>query len=85
MLLNTSKYSSFVWALASVRAVFGILSGPGALCLCKFFYDFVKFFHCEGYGDIVFCGVSQLFNFVYDSLLWCSYWGSPGLAWYRFS
>ena len=33
MLLNTFRYSSFVWALASVRAVFGILSGPGALCL----------------------------------------------------
>ena len=37
MLLNTFRYSSFVWALASVRAVFGILSGPGALCLCRFF------------------------------------------------
>ena len=58
MLLNTFRYSSFVWTLASVRAVFGILSGPGALCLCKFFYDFVKFFHCERYGDIVFRGVS---------------------------
>ena len=58
MLLNTSRYSFFVWALASVRAVFGILSGPGALCLCEFFYDFVQFFHCEGFGDIVFRGVS---------------------------
>ena len=57
MLLNTSRYSFFVWALASVRAVFGILSGPGALCLCKFFMT-VQFFHCEGFGDIVFCGVS---------------------------
>ena len=37
MLLNTFRYSSLVWALASVRAVFGILSGPGALCLCRFF------------------------------------------------
>ena len=58
MSLNTSRYSFFVWALASVRAVFGILSGPGALCLCKFCYDFVEFFHYEGFGDIVFRGVS---------------------------
>ena len=74
MLLNTFRYSSFVWVLASVRAVFGILSGPGALCLCKFFYDlclFVEFLSCSILSVIVF--------------LWCSYRGSPGLAWYRFS
>ena len=68
MLLNTEF---FVWALASVRAVFGILSGPGALCLCKFFMtllsssivkgmgilSFVEFLNCSILSMIVFCGV----------------------------
>ena len=71
MLLNTSKYRFFVWALASVRAVFGILSGPGALCLCKFvmtllsssivkgmgILSFVEFLNCSILSMIVFCGV----------------------------
>ena len=50
MLLNTFRYSSFVWALASVRAVFGILSGPGALCLCKFFMILLSYSIVKGMG-----------------------------------
>ena len=85
MLLNTFRYSSFVWALASVRAVFRILSGPGALCLCKFFMTLFSSSIVKGMGILFFveflsCSILSIIIFV-----WCSYRGSPGLAWYRFS
>ena len=54
MLLYTFRYSSFVWALASVRAVFGILSGPGALCLCKFFMILLSSSIVKGMGILFF-------------------------------
>ena len=83
MLLNTSRYSSFVWALASVRAVFGILSGPGALCLCKFCMTLFSSSIVKGMGILFFveflsCSILSIIVFV-----WCSYRRSPGLAWYR--
>ena len=59
MLLNTFRYSSFVWALASVRAVFGILSGPGALCLCRFLCRFVYLETQEISGEGACLGESQ--------------------------
>ena len=85
MLLNTFRYSSFVWALASVRVVFGILSGPGALCLCRFFMILLSSSIVKGMGILFFveflsCSILSVMVFV-----WCSYRGSPGLAWYRFS
>ena len=87
MLLNTSRYrySSFVWALASVRAMFGILSGPGALCLCKFCMTLFSSSIVKGMGILFFveflsCSILSIIVFV-----WCSYRGYPGLAWYRFS
>ena len=85
MLLNTSRYSFFVWAFASVRAVFGILSGPGALCLSKFCMTLFSSSFVKGLGILFFveflgCSILSIIVFV-----WCSYRGSPGLAWYRFS
>ena len=85
MLLNTFRYSSFVWALASVRAVFGILSGPGALCLCRFFMILLSSSFVKGMGILFFVESLSCFILSVIVFVWCSYMGSPGLAWYRFS
>ena len=85
MLLNTFRYSSFVWALASVRAVFGILSGPGALCLCRFFMILLSSSIVKGMGILFFVEFLSCLILSVIVFVWCSYRGSPGLAWYRFS
>ena len=85
MLLNTFRYSSLVWALASVRAVFGILSGPGALCLCRFFMILLSSSFVKGMWILFFVEFLSCFILSVIIFVWCSYMGSPGLAWYRFS
>ena len=76
MLLNTFRYSSFVWALASVRAVFGILSGPGTLCLCRFFMILLSSSIVKGMGILFFVEFLSCLILSVIVFVWCSYRGS---------